>query len=90
MYQNFYYNRQDGMCHVWDDLDGHASFPFEEYAYQIDPKGEYTTLTGLKVKKVRSWSKEAEKQGMIFEHDVPIPTRVLIDQSSYLVFFFFF
>jgi len=78
-YQNFYYNKLDGMCHVWDDVDGHASFPYQEYAYQIDPNGEYTTLTGLKVKKVRSWSKEAEKQGMIFEHDVPIPTRVLID-----------
>jgi len=79
MYQNFYYNRQDGMCHIWDDHDGLSSFPYQEYAYQIDPKGEYTTLTGLKVKKVRAWSKEAEKQGMIFEHDVPIPTKVLID-----------
>ena len=78
-YQNFYYNKLDGMCHIWDDSTGLASFPYEEYAYQIDPKGEYTTLTGLKVKRVNSWSKEAEKQGMIFEHDVPIPTRVLID-----------
>lgn len=78
-YQNFYYNRQDGMCYIWDDTTGMAQFPYEPYAYQIDPKGEYTTLTGLKVNKTTFWSKEAEKQGMIFEHDVPVPTRVLID-----------
>lgn len=79
-YQNFYYNRRDQTCHLWDDDNGYTTFPYEPYAYQIDPKGEFTTLTGLKVKKVKSWSKEAEKQGIIFEHDVPVSTRVLIDK----------
>ncbi len=80
MYQNFYYSRKDGLCHLWDDEDGYKVFPFEPYAYQIDSKGDYETITGLKVKKVKSWSKEAEKQGLVFEHDVPIATRVLIDR----------
>lgn len=78
-YQNFYYNRKDGNCHLWTD-EGYEVFPFEPYAYQIDSKGEFKTLTGLKVKKVKSWSKEAEKEGLIFEHDVPTATRVLIDR----------
>jgi DNA polymerase elongation subunit (family B) len=82
MYKNFYFDRHSGLCHLWTDEEGkeYQVFPFEQYAYQVDPKGEYTTLTGLKVKKVKNWSKEAEKQGMIFEHDVPIATRVLIDR----------
>jgi len=82
MYQNFYFDKFNQLCHLWSDEQGkeYQVFPYEPYAYQIDPKGEYKTLTGLKVKKVHSWSKEAEKQGMIFEHDVPVPTRVLIDR----------
>lgn len=79
MYQNFYYNRKDGLCHLWTD-DGYEVFPYQTYAYQIDSKGEFVTLTGLKVKKVKNWNKEAEKEGMVFEHDVPIATRVLIDR----------
>lgn len=80
MYQNFYYDRQTNTCHLWDDETGYSTFPYQQYAYQIDPKGEYTTINGLKVKKVKSWSKESEKQGIIFEHDVPVSTRVLIDR----------
>lgn len=82
MYQNFYYNRQVDLCHLWTDEIGneYQVFPYEPYAYQIDPIGEYKTLTGLKVKKVKNWSQEAEKQGLVFEHDVPIATRVLIDR----------
>jgi DNA polymerase elongation subunit (family B) len=67
------------MSYIWDDNDGMLKIPYEPYAYQIDSKGEYRTLTGLKVKKVKKWSDEAVKQGQIFEHDVPIATRVLID-----------
>ena len=82
MYQNFYYDRKNGLCHLWTDEQGkeYQVFPYEEYAYQIDPKGEFETLTGLRVKKVKSWSPEAVKQGLIFEHDVLVPTRVLIDR----------
>lgn len=83
MYKNFYYSRYNNTCHLWSDGQHgdplYQKFIHEPYAYQIDPKGEYKTLTGLKVKKVTSWSKESEKKGMIFEHDVPVPTRVLID-----------
>lgn len=80
MYKNCYFNRQDGLIHLWDDERGYLTFPYEKYAYQIDPKGEYTTMTGLKVKKVKNWSKEAEKQNLVFEHDVQPAMRTLIDR----------
>ena len=78
-YQNFYYNKRDGLCHLWTD-NGYEVFPYEPYAYQLDQNGEYQTLTGLKVKKVKSWTPEQEKHGLIFEHDIPVATRVLIDR----------
>lgn len=80
MYKNCYFNRQDGLIHLWDDEKGYLTFPYEKYAYQIDPNGEYTTMTGLKVKKVKNWSKEAEKQNLLFEHDVQPVMRTLIDR----------
>lgn len=80
MYQNIYYDRNNGLVHLWDDEKKYTCFPYERYAYVIDSKGLFTTMTGLKVKKVSNWSKEAEKQNLVFEHDVPVLTRVLIDR----------
>ena len=80
MYQRIYHDRNNGLVHLWDDNSGYTTFPFEKYAYVIDPKGTFETMNGLKVKKVTHWSQEAEKQNLVFEHDVPIYTRVLIDK----------
>ena len=79
MYQNFHYSKQQNTIFIWDDVDGLLKFSHEPYAYQMDSNGDYKTITGVKVKKVKSWSQEAEKQGLIFEHDVPVATRTLID-----------
>jgi len=80
MYQNIYHDRNSGIVHLWDDEKGYTNFPFERYAYVLDSRGDYVTMTGLRCKKVTSWSKELEKQNLVFEHDVPIYTRVLIDR----------
>lgn len=84
MYKNLYFDRKTNQVHLWTD-GKHAdklyeTFNFKRYAYLVDPTGDKLTLTGLKVKKVHTWGKEAEKAGMIFEHDVPTSTRVLIDR----------
>lgn len=83
-YKNLYFDRQSQMVHLWtDERDGekpYICFPFERYGYIIDPNGKDVTLNGLKVKKVKQWSKEAEKQNLVFEHDVRPETRVLIDR----------
>lgn len=84
MYKNLHVDRNSQMVHLWTDGKNgdvpYSCFPFERYAYQVDPKGDKITLNGLKVKKVTNWSKEAEKQGLVFEHDVRTETRVLIDR----------
>ncbi len=84
MYKNFYYNRKDNMCHLWSDgLHGESlyeKFRYEPYAYELDDEGTYKTLTGRKVVKVYEWDKKKEQSGHIFEHDIPIATRVLIDR----------
>lgn len=82
MYKSIYYNRRDGLVHLWTDESDkpYICFPYDPYAYVIDPKGKYVTMNGLKVSKVKSWSREAEKDGLVFEHDVPPTTRVLIDR----------
>jgi DNA polymerase elongation subunit (family B) len=84
MYKNFFFNRKDSMCHLWSDgLHGESlyeKFRYEPYAYQLDDEGTYKTLTGRNVTKVYDWDKQREKEGQIFEHDIPIATRVLIDR----------
>lgn len=80
MFQNIYVNRSDYMVHLWDDSGKYSVFPHERYGYVIDPEGKDVTMNGLKVKKVKNWSKEAEKEGLVFEHDVRAETRVLIDR----------
>ena len=84
MYKNIYFDRNTNQVHLWTDGKHndklYETFNFKKYAYIVDPTGDKLTLTGLKVKMVNSWSREAEKTGMIFEHDIPTSTRVLIDR----------
>lgn len=84
MYKNIFYSKWDNTVHLWTDgKDGeplYESFNYEPYAYVVDPSGDHKTLTGLSVKRTNSWSLDAEKHGLIFEHDVPIEMRILIDR----------
>lgn len=80
MYQNFYYSKKENTSYIWDDVEGLIKIPYKRYAYVIDGAGEFETINGLRVKKTGNWSKEAEQHGTVFENDVPIATRVLIDK----------
>lgn len=86
MYKSIYYDRPTNQIHLWTDGKHndkpYESFKYDRYAYTIDPNGQHLTLNNLKVKKVKTWSKQAEEEGMVFEHDVPATTRVLIDRYS--------
>ncbi len=82
MYQNIYIQREKGQratVHLWDDKKGYYSFPYKNYAYKKDNGGMYVSLSGQKLKKVARWEDEDLKAGKIFESDVPMETRVLID-----------
>ena len=85
MYQNIYIEKpKQGkpIVHIWDDVKGYEKFQFTPYAYQKSPTGQHRSLYGDKLKKVQYWTGEDLQKGDIFESDVPLETRVLIDKYS--------
>ncbi len=84
MYRSIYYDSGKEKIHLWGDGEhgdaGYSVHNYEPYAYIIDPKGEYTTIDGHKCKKISSWSNEAVKLGLVYEHNVSPVTRFLIDK----------
>jgi len=81
MYQNIFieYIDTDTIVHLWDDIDGYRKFKYQKYGYKKNINGNYKTIFGDKVKKVSWWTKNDLDQGLIFESDVNISTRVLVD-----------
>ena len=85
MYQNIYIEKpKQGkpLVHIWDDKKGYQKFQFTPYAYQKSQTGQHRSLYGDKLKKVKFWTGEDLQEGNIFESDVPLETRVLIDQYA--------
>ena len=82
MYQNIYYQRHKNIVHIWDDKRGHLQIPFKKYAYMKHSSGKYRSIYGDKLKKVYKWDEEDVSYGRVFESDVPIETRVLVDQYT--------
>ena len=83
MYQNIYIEKpKQGkpIVHIWDDVKGYEKFQFTPYAYMKSQTGTYRSLYGDKLKKVKFWTGEDLQKGDIFESDVPLETRVLIDK----------
>ena len=85
MYQNIYIEKpKQGkpIVHIWDDVKGYEKFQFTPYAYQKSASGTYRSLYGDKLKKVQYWTGEDLQKGDIYESDVQLETRVLIDKYS--------
>ena len=90
LYQNIYVQRTRGdvfdgnktTVHIWDDRRGYESFDFENYAYKRDNNGDKISIYGDKVSKVNTWAKWDVDANNIFESDIPIETRVLVDRYS--------
>ena len=79
MYQAIHYEKRKNKIHLWDDKRGHLIVPFKKYAYVKNQTGLHFTLDGDKVKKVYDWDNEDPN---VFESDVPILTRFLVDQYT--------
>ena len=81
MYQNIYVKRTktSSEVHLWDDKAGYQKFQYKPYAYLKSPSGTYRSLYGDKLKKVNFWTQQDLESGNVFESDVPIETRVLVD-----------
>ena len=82
MYQNIHIKRGSKAheVHIWDDQIGYQQFSFKPYAYLKSKAGTYQSLYGDKLKKVTYWGEDDLKAGRVFESDVPIATRVLVDK----------
>jgi len=83
LYQNIYIEKtKQGKptVHLWDDKKGYEKFQFTPYAYMKSQSGTYRSLYGDKLKKVTFWDQEDLQSGRVFESDVPLETRVLIDK----------
>jgi DNA polymerase elongation subunit (family B) len=79
MYQNVFYDKRKNKVHVWDDRRGHLIVPYKKYAYVKHSSGLHHTLDGSKVKKVYTWD---DDDPGLYESDVPITTRFLVDQYT--------
>jgi DNA polymerase elongation subunit (family B) len=82
MYQNIHIKRgtKAHEIHIWDDQIGYQQFSFKPYAYIKSPSGTYQSLYGDKLKKTSFWTEDDLKAGRIFESDIPVTTRVLVDK----------
>jgi DNA polymerase elongation subunit (family B) len=79
MYQNVFYDKRKNKVHVWDDRRGHLIVPYKKYAYVKHSSGLHHTIDGSKVKKVYTWD---DDDPGLYESDVPITTRFLVDQYT--------
>ena len=83
MYQNIWCEKRGGNqveVHLWDDIAGYQNFVFKNYAYVRDGGGQYRSIYGDKLKKVTYWTEEDFKIGRVFESDIPLETRILLDR----------
>ena len=82
MYQNIHISKQNNKLkvHIWDDEFGYKTFDYKSYAYMKHAAGTYRSLYGDKLKKVNYWTKD--DMDNMFESDVPVPTRVLVDRYA--------
>ena len=82
MYQNIYVKRTktSSEVHLWDDVAGYQKFQYKPYAYLKSGSGTYRSFYGDKLKKVNFWTQDDLQNGKVFESDVPIETRVLVDR----------
>ncbi len=76
MYQAIFYNRKTGNIHLWDDKLGHTSFKYTPYAYKKKRGGKYRSIYGDELEKTTKFHRTEDD---LFESDVPVETRVLID-----------
>ena len=77
MYQNVYYEKDNGIIHCWDDQKGYFTSKYRRYAYYRDGNGAHESIYGERLKKINFW--KAEDNLKLYESDVNEVTRFLID-----------
>lgn len=78
MYQNIFVDKKTETIFIWDDKAGLVKIPIADatYAYRKRAGGRYKSLYGDELERIRDFS---PRDPSLFESDVPLTTRVLID-----------
>jgi hypothetical protein len=78
MYQNIFVDKKSETVFIWDDKLGLLQIPVDQatYAYRKCAGGRYRSLYGDELEKITKFS---PRDPSLFESDVPLTTRVLID-----------
>lgn len=76
MYKSIFYDRKNNLIHVNDDSKGWVKFPYQKYAYRKSSSGKYKSIFGDKLEKITKVNPNEEG---LFESDVPVETRILVD-----------
>jgi DNA polymerase elongation subunit (family B) len=76
MYKNIFIERKQNLVHLWDDEKGHLQFPFRNYAFRKSTSGTFSSIYGDKLEKIYNFN---PRDPSLFESDVPLETRILID-----------
>lgn len=76
MYQNIFIDKKEWIVYLWDDQKGLTKFPYPRYAYKRKIKGNFKSLYGDELEKVRGFD---ERDPDLFESDVQPELRVLLD-----------
>lgn len=79
MYQNIFYDKHKKIAHIWDDEEGHITFPFTPYAYKKSNSGKHTSIFGDTLEKITFFSND---DPTLFEADVAETTRILVDKYT--------
>jgi len=79
MYQAVYFDRKSSTIHLWDDKNGYVSIKNKPYAYRKQKGGKYKSIYGDELEKVTKFNPAAPG---LFESDVPMDTRILVDAYS--------
>lgn len=78
MYMNIHVDRKTETVFVWDDGKGLMEYPMSSfrYAYRRSTGGKFKSVYGDELEKILSFN---ENDPDLFESDVPMETRVLVD-----------
>ena len=79
MYQAIYFARKTNTIFLWDDKNGATSFKYRPYAYRKKYGGKYRSIHGDELEKIEN---PRFRDPNLFEGDVPVETRVLLDAYS--------
>jgi DNA polymerase elongation subunit (family B) len=79
VYQAIFVDKKEWVVHLWDDTKGYSRFPYPRYAYKRKIKGNFKSLYGDELEKVRGFD---ERDPDLFESDVQPELRVLLDTYS--------